>query len=307
MRDSFLGEIHARMASRPDLFFLTADFGSPRLDAMRAEHPERCVNVGIAEQNLINISLGLALEGFCVFAYAISPFITMRCFEQIRVNLALHSQVQPVNVNLVGVGAGMSYDMSGPTHHCLEDLSIMRTLPGLELHSPSDPVVAAAMVPDALDRKAPKYFRLDGKALPALEPVPAPGSLDRGFRVLRSGRFLVLTTGYMSHLALRVADRLPSGSLGVIDLLRLRPLATDDLTGILAGCQGAFSLEEGFLGAGGLDAFTSHLLREAGLPGPLACFGVEQRYLFHGGGREALHAGLGLSEEALAERIQAYL
>ena len=75
MRDAFLGEIHARMAERPEIFFLSADFGSPRLDAIRRDYPERFVNVGIAEQNLVNLSLGLALEGFCVFAYAIAPLL----------------------------------------------------------------------------------------------------------------------------------------------------------------------------------------------------------------------------------------
>ena len=100
------------------IFFVSADFGSPVLDDIRADFPDRFLNVGIAEQNLINVSAGLALEGFTVFAYAIAPFITMRCFEQLRVNLALLSEVRDMNVNLIGVGAGYSYVVSGPTHQC---------------------------------------------------------------------------------------------------------------------------------------------------------------------------------------------
>ena len=84
MRDALLEQIYGAMASDPTIFFVSADFGSPVLDRIRADHPTRFVNVGIAEQNLINISAGLALEGYKVFAYAIAPFITMRCFEQIR-------------------------------------------------------------------------------------------------------------------------------------------------------------------------------------------------------------------------------
>ena len=92
MRDALLENVWAHMVSDENIFFVTADFGSPVLDKIRADFPKRFVNVGIAEQNLINISSGLSLEGYKVFAYAIAPFITMRCFEQLRVNLALDAQ-----------------------------------------------------------------------------------------------------------------------------------------------------------------------------------------------------------------------
>ena len=86
MRDAFLVKIWQEMSINVDIFFVTADFGSPVLDRIRKDFPDRFVNVGIAEQNLINITAGLALEGYTVFAYAIAPFITMRCFEQLRVS-----------------------------------------------------------------------------------------------------------------------------------------------------------------------------------------------------------------------------
>jgi transketolase len=118
MRDVFIETLTLKMADDDKIFFLSADFGSPALDKLRELYPNRFINVGIAEQNLINVATGLALEGFKVYAYAIAPFVTMRCFEQIRVNLSVLPQVRPVTVNIVGVGAGFSYDMSGPTHHC---------------------------------------------------------------------------------------------------------------------------------------------------------------------------------------------
>ena len=135
MRDVFLAALHKKMSDDDKIFFVSADFGSPVLDKIRADFPERFLNVGIAEQNLINVSVGLALEGFKVYAYAIAPFTTMRCYEQIRVNISILSQLRPMNINLIGVGAGVSYSLSGPTHHCLEDLSIMRTLPNFEVFS----------------------------------------------------------------------------------------------------------------------------------------------------------------------------
>ena len=115
MRDAFLRQILARMENDDRVFFVSADFGSPVLDHIRKNYPDRFINVGVAEQNLINVSAGLAIEGFKVFAYAIAPFITMRCFEQLRVDLALLSEVRTMNVDLIGVGAGYSYVVSGPT------------------------------------------------------------------------------------------------------------------------------------------------------------------------------------------------
>ena len=92
-----------------------------------------------------------------VYGYAIAPFIAMRAYEQIRVNLSISSQIRPVNVNLIGVGGGVSYQVSGPTHHCLEDLSIMRLLPNMTVFSPSDAALAdrVRLAPDAVAALAP--------------------------------------------------------------------------------------------------------------------------------------------------------
>src|SRR5436190_13891823 len=186
MRDALLASIYEAMLHDDDIFFVTADFGSPVLDKIRTDRSDRFINVGIAEQNLINVSAGLALEGFKVFAYAIAPFITMRCFEQIRVNLALLSEVRELNVNLIGVGAGYSYVVSGPTHQCYEDLTLMRALPNMQVLSPSDHVAAAALASRCRARPGPKYVRLDAQVLPVLYDE-ADFTLDDGFRVHASG------------------------------------------------------------------------------------------------------------------------
>ena len=88
MRDAFLERIYGAMRSDSSIFFLSADFGAPVLDRIRAEFPDRFLNVGIAEQNLINVAAGLSLEGFRVFTYAIAPFY-LRAYEQIRINLSM--------------------------------------------------------------------------------------------------------------------------------------------------------------------------------------------------------------------------
>lgn len=173
MRDTLLTSILAAMES-DDVFFVTADFGSPVLDQIRERYPQRFINVGIAEQNLINVSAGLALEGFKVFAYAIAPFITMRCFEQIRVNLALLSTVRPMNVSLIGVGAGYSYVVSGPTHQCYEDITLMRSLPNMQIFSRPTRSPQACWLPNAWKGRASSTCVWMRKCYRCSTPPPAP-------------------------------------------------------------------------------------------------------------------------------------
>ena len=181
------------MGSDENIFFVTADFGSPVLDKIRADFPNRFVNVGIAEQNLINISSGLSLEGYKVFAYAIAPFITMRCFEQLRVNLALMHKVRKINVNLIGVGAGYSYVVSGPTHQCYEDISLIRNLPNFELLSPSDHHTAGALVDLCVENDGPKYLRLDAQPLCTLRNNLGKILSKMALRVLKNGAVACLS------------------------------------------------------------------------------------------------------------------
>jgi transketolase len=308
MRDILLQAIHQAMAEDTEIFFLTADFGSPVLDRIRADFPRRLVNVGIAEQNLINVATGLALEGFTVFAYAIAPFITMRCYEQVRVNLALLSELRPLNINLIGVGAGYSYVVSGPTHQCYEDLTLMRALPNLQVLSPADWRTAAALLPLCRTRARPKYLRLDAQSLPAIYPEDRPPDLSRGFTELMPGSGLYLVaTGYMTRAALAAAAAATRAGrpAGVVDLFDLSDFDADALAQLLAPCRTVLTVEEGFRGRGGLDALVLSLVAERGLGCRVVACGLDNRYRFTLGSRETLHEQAGIGRQALLEKILA--
>jgi transketolase len=308
MRDTLLQAVYEAMRADSDIFFVSADFGSPVLDKIRADRPDRFINVGIAEQNLINISAGLALEGFRVFAYAIAPFITMRCFEQIRVSLALLSEIRQMNVNLIGVGAGYSYVVSGPTHQCYEDLSLMRTLPNMQVFSPADQIVAAALPARCLRKNGPKYIRLDAQVLPTLYHAAAP-SLDDGFVSHRQGgKVCLVATGYMVHTALKAAARLAASGVevGVIDLFDITGFDTTKLNAVLASYRGVVTMEEAFSGRGGLDAMMFNHLARHGLNRPLLNIGVEGGYRFELGERSFLHEQVGIGEQEVARKVSEF-
>lgn len=307
-RDVFLNRIWESMKDDKDIFFVSADFGSPVLDKIRADFPNRFVNVGIAEQNLINVTAGLALEGFNVFAYAIAPFITMRCYEQIRVSLALLSEVRPMRANLIGVGAGYSYVVSGPTHQCYEDITLMRALPNFRVLSPADHITAEAMF-DNCRTQGLRYLRFDAQVLPVIYENGAP-DLKQGFHVHAQGSDVCLVaTGYMLHTAKTVAQALTkeSYSVGLIDLFDLAQFDANALERELRNYPSIVSLEEGFRGRGGMDSMLFEFISRREIPARMLNLGVEGGYKYELGSRQELHEDVGIGVNAARAAIEQFL
>lgn len=303
MRDVFIDEALKAMGSRTDLHFLSADFGAPLLDKMKTSFPRRFINVGIAEQNLINVAAGMAFEGLTVHAYAISSFLATRAFEQVKVNLSLHSQVRNFNVNLVGVGGGLSYDISGPTHHCLEDIPIVNSLPGITLFSPSDWILVKKFHSYCLRHNSPKYLRLEGRPVPALYDKRPDVKIEDCFCELEKGKDVcIVSTGFMTHVALAAVKLARKNGLrpGLIDLFLLKPLNGRRLTKILSAYRKVITVEEGFVGKGGMDSIVLNLLNDH-CPGvEMKALGFRDKYVFELGGRDYLHKLYGIDAGSIA-------
>lgn len=292
MRDTLIEAIYKRMGEDTSIFFVSADMGAPALDRLRKDFKDRFVNVGIAEQNLVNVSTGLALEGFTVYAYAIATFF-MRAYEQIRLNLALSSQIKEINVNLIGVGVGVSYDVSGPTHHCLEDLTIMRALPNIILFSPSDWLTTEKFLDFSIGVKRPKYIRLDGKPLPRIYDKNIDFKWKEGFyELLKGDDIAIVSTGYMTHQALKVAKELRENrkNIGVIDIYLLNPVNEDSLFNAIKRYKCIITLEEAFTNRGGLDSLIMGLLNNRNSDIRLKGLGFLDKYVFRSGKRDFLHS-----------------
>lgn len=307
MRDVFIEELYNRMHKDEGIFFLCADFGSPKLDILRKKFKKRFINVGIAEQNLINVSTGLAAEGFTVYAYAIASFLTMRAYEQIRINLSLCSQLKEINVNLIGVGSGLSYDVSGPTHHCLEDISIMRTLPNIIVSSPSDWFLAKTFVEYSISVKKPKYIRLDGKPLSRLYSNRENIKLETGFHEIRKGgKICLISTGYMTHKAVQIADMLAKDNIdiGIIDVFLLSFIDENRLFNILKDYTFAITMEEAFINKGGLDSLIASILNKNDSDIRLKRIGFNDKHVFDLGSRERLHQLNNIDESSIIKNIK---
>src|SRR5579859_7432648 len=134
MRSAFVNALCEQAAADERIFLLTADLGWSVLERFATSFPRRFLNVGVAEQNMLGIAAGLAVEGYTPFVYSIATFAAMRGYEQFRNGAALHH----LPVRVIGIGGGFSYGHAGPTHHALEDLAIMRAQASVIPLAPAD-------------------------------------------------------------------------------------------------------------------------------------------------------------------------
>lgn len=283
MRDAFFINLYEEMDKNENIYLVTADFGAPMLDKIRESFNKRAINVGIAEQNAINIAAGLALEGKCVYVYGIAPFISMRPFEQLRINLSALSSLRNINVNIISVGAGASYSISGPTHHCLEDLSLIRTLPNFEIFSPSDSELVNRYFKHTIEIKMPKYLRFDATALPTLEYDAY--DINDGFRVKKAKKsnIAIISTGYMSQKAYEISKEY---DIELIDIYSINSNQNDKLIEYINRYEHIITLEEGFINCGGLDSYINFYIKNKNIIN----LGFAKKYTFDIGDREFIHS-----------------
>ena len=199
MRDAFFDRLYELARKNPDIILVDADMGAPSLDKIKKDMPAQFVNVGIAEQNAIVVACGLALSGKIPFTYAIAPFITLRCYEQIKVNMC----AMKLPVTCIGVGAGFSYEDSGPTHHTTEDISIIRALPNITILNSTDSIMASKLADIAVKHDGPLYLRLDREPLPDL--YDKKETFKDGVHQFKKGKHVcIISTGNMVHKAIKV-------------------------------------------------------------------------------------------------------
>lgn len=157
MRDTFQKEIIKLAKRDKNLYLLTGDLGFGVFDEFEKLFPSRYINVGVAEQNLIGVSTGLALEGKTIVAYSIANFLTLRCFEQIRNDAVYHN----LNINLVSTGGGYTYGVLGMSHHATEDLSVMNSIPGTTIVAPSNKWETKRFLNILIKNSGVSYLRLE--------------------------------------------------------------------------------------------------------------------------------------------------
>lgn len=156
MRKTFINTLIELARKDKDIVLITPDMGFSVLEPFFEEFPERSINCGIAEQNAVSVASGMALMGKKPYVYTIIPFLVERAFEQVKLDVAYMN----TNVKLIGIGAGFTYGASGATHHAIEDISLMRTLPNMTVCCPGDNNEAEQLVKASTKNNKPMYIRI---------------------------------------------------------------------------------------------------------------------------------------------------
>lgn len=300
MRDAFLEKIYDIAKEDRRVLFLSDDFGAPALDKFRVDLSSQFIHIGIAEQDMVNVAAGLALAGKVVYMYAISPFIPLRCLEQLKVHLSF----KHYHITGVGVGAGFSYELSGPTHHTTEDIAVMNALPGITILSCSDSVMAAVFAELTYKSPGPKYVRFDRAMIPSIYREGYSDFSD-GLAVLKAPSDLtIIATGIMVTQAFKVAEELSKHGVdaGVVDFYRIKPINEKLLLQIIQQSKRLVTLEEAFLN-GGIGSIIASFLTDNGTALPLKRIGIPDQYYHKYGSREYLWSLCGLDVPNVTNKI----
>ena len=273
---NYYGKALAELAkTRKDVVVLDADLaGSTKTSEFEKAAPERFVEVGIAEQNMIGVASGLAASGKTVFASTFAVFATGRCWEQIRLAVAYPKQ----NVKIVSTHCGISVGEDGASHQGLEDIAIMRAIPNMVVVSPADAYEAYAATMALADYKGPCYMRLGRADFPIITEEGAKFEIGKA-KVLREGKEVTLFgTGQMVSACLEAAEQLKAKGISaeVINVSTIKPLDTECVLKSVAKTGCAVTAEEHSI-IGGLGSAVAELLSEE-RPAPLTRVGTKDTF-----------------------------
>jgi transketolase len=303
MRDAFIAELNALAAEDERIMLLSADIGFAVFDKFRAAYPGRYINVGIAEANMIGMSAGLSLSGMRPYVYTIIPFLTMRAFEQIRVDVCI--QNQPVVI--VGVGGGLAYGHLGPTHHATEDIAVLRALPNMTVIVPSDPAETRAAMRAVHGHDGPVYIRLGKNGEPALAD-------NDDFRIgkavqMRGGDDLAIVSGGpILKVALDAADELAEAGIScrVLNIHTVKPIDAEAIVTAAKETKAMIVLEEHSV-IGGLGSAVAEVIAENATGKPFKRIGVPDVFTYDGGTQEYHWAKQGLTPDSVKHTAQTLL
>ena len=301
MRNIFIKNLIEAARQDPSIYLLTADLGFQALEKFESEFPERFINVGVAESNMIGIATGLALTGKKVYVYSIVPFVTLRCLEQVRNNICHNN----LNVKLVGVGGGFNYGNQGISHNTIEDLAVMRVLPNMMVLCPADPVEADIIGRKIFEYAGPAYICLGKAGKKQVYDTIPEFSFGRGILVNDGKDLTIMCIGNIIDSVIAVRNNLECKGISVriISMPCLKPFDNDIIKKAAKETKAIFTIEERSK-IGGLGEAVAGVLMEAGFPGILfKMFAVSDDCHTDVGSHEYLKEKKGLGSDFITEEI----
>jgi transketolase len=303
MRSAFINKITEMARKNPDIYFLTGDLGFSVVEDFQKEFPDRFLNVGIAEQNLMGVAAGLALSGKTVFVYSIASFATMRCFEQIRNDICYHN----LKVRIIGVGSGFSYSSYGLTHQTECDISIMRSIPNMKVIAPGDPLEVEKAMEESENINGPMYIRLGKKGEPILNDKNFNFSIGKGIIMKEGNSVTLISSGNTLELVKKISDRLESEGISnrLISMHTIKPLDKELILDSLKKTKFIFTVEEHSV-IGGLGSAVAEVIAESDLNKGIIFkrIGINDKFCIIAGDQNYIRDECDMSEEKIISKIK---
>lgn len=301
MRNAFADELTKLGAGDPSVLLLAGDIGNKLFDKFKELNENRFYNCGVAEANMMGMAAGLALSGLKPVVYTITPFTTTRCFEQIRVDVCYHE----APVVIVGTGAGLSYASLGPTHHSVEDIAIMRTLPGMSILCPCDQLELRAGLKAALNHDGPVYMRIGKKNEPEIHKQPPDFTIGKAITIREGEDICLISTGNIMPVVLDVADKMKEKGVStrVESFHTVKPLDTERLNEIFEKYKIIAVVEEHGLIGGLGSSIAEWLVKQDYDYSKMISFGTSDEFLHELGSQAFARKQFGLTSKNIFETI----
>ncbi len=301
MRTVFIKALLKAAEMDERVWLVVGDLGFGVVEPFTQRFPERFVNVGVAEQNMMGVAAGIALSGKVVFTYSIANFPTLRCLEQVRNDVCYHK----ADVKIVAVGGGFAYGSLGMSHHATEDLAIMRALPNMTVIAPGDPVEAEAATYAVIDWAGPCYLRLGRAGEPTVHQEPVDFAIGKAITVREGEALTLIATGSMLYEAICVAEYLQKQGLAVrvLSMHTLKPLDVEAVQAAARETRALVTLEE-HSRLGGLGGAVAEVLAEFSDRGVrFMRIGLDSTFVSTAGSPGYLRKQFGLSTEDITQEI----
>lgn len=301
MRDAFIKELLVQAQSRPDAFLIVGDLGYSVIEPFADQYKDRFLNAGIAEQNMTGLAAGLAQTGFNVFTYSIANFPTIRCLEQIRNDVCYHG----ANVKVVSVGAGLAYGSLGYSHHAVQDMACLRSLPGMLMATPCDPLETQALVEYLCGHAGPAYLRLGKAKEPVVHSVRPKITHAPAIVPIVEGRGkAILACGSVAELGKRAAA-MTGAALYSAALWSMDGATERAIVSLIETYDRVVVVEE-HLKSGGFGSFVRECLEShPELQARVRCLNVDEKVCGMVGSQQYLRTHGGLTTDAILQALLA--
>lgn len=302
MRTAFVENLVSRARAGDDLMLIVGDLGYGVVENFAESFPDKFLNAGVAEQNMTGMAAGISSEGLRVFTYSIANFPTMRALEQIRNDICYH--MFPVTV--VSIGSGVDYGTLGYSHFAVEDISVMRSLPGMVIFSPADELELALSMASIFASEGPSYLRLAKDSQPNLPVVGHWDSTLHPRKVTSGGsKLLILSSGSVASAVLEACESLEGEFPVGFEFYSVPQISPIGLEGIEWGnFEKVLSVEEHVL-PGGFGSSILEYLSEHNISLPVKRIGIKHPELLPVGSPDYIRKYAGVDATGVAEHIRA--